>query len=420
MNDFDDLFSGYEEFRPYFIINASKKDSNQSFFQQCSSFTNYYNFIFLLNPPKKIESKINHYILSGDGLMRFHELKFLEDKLYRIEMKKYHENEKLYSKFIDLLGKLVAAANSNLITIEIQKFLSDSAQIPHKIRITSYINMIYNNLTIYPVDSHNKSQVQNEIERLLRNFGKESLTPAVFAPIHPSEPYLMALLMSPCFQYKEMITNLINVYPTTPSNVFSVEMVESVGQIVKDTGLKKPKDIFLFICLYRYIYEELYIKFTDLLRVRINEEQAKILSNLTLNDLQLIPEFSPKFEPNQHPKEVFPFAEDFKDAVAQLSKIYFVCCPFDSLNYVHEAVKSIEKGASRSCNFTEIVFSFDTIFSLFMACTIAAEVYDIESIATICQDFMPVNRLSPDFEYAKAKIIAVAAEMKNLVDSMKK
>ncbi|EAX95150.1 hypothetical protein TVAG_268870 [Trichomonas vaginalis G3] len=414
MNEIEEVFVGFEEFRQYFVITKDKKDSTEAFFQSTSYFTNFYNFVFLINHPKKLNADLNHLMLTGDALLRFHELKFLEDELYNLELEKYHENEKKYSKFIDLLGKLMDYAQDNFIQVNVEEFQKDTTDFPNKKRITSYIQIITNSLSISPVDNRNKQQIKKEIQRLLKNFAKDVGNSTIFAPVHPSEPYLMALLTLPCLPYKEILDNVINVYETTDAQVFSLELYESIYQIIKDLKLEKPKDSILFICIYRYIYETIFIRFPQTLAFKIDYTQAKALEQLKICDLQMIPPYKPECDEQLHPRDVFPLIEDFKDAVSSLQKLYFVVCPFDILDCVNDAITSIEKGCSRLCNYTETVFSFDTIFILFLACILASEIYDIDSMSKLCMDFIPVNKLAPKFEYAKAKIFAVAEELKRI------
>lgn len=405
------------------LIEAGDRtdDIKNSFMSDLSELTNYYNFIFSINQPSKKRADVHECALDGSGSLYYHKLRYLEELLF-IEESEFHQKADVFlSDLIDTLSSITLSLNKTKIKINLQKIYEKCQDNSYKRQsLIASIEIISNYLSVLPVDLSNRVSIKKEVFKVIRTITNDLDEKTCFVRSHPSEIYLLSLLLAKSLPYSTIIDNLLRVFDSTPTNIFATELFSSITNISNDfKGISEKEHSTIDIILFRYIFEQLYIIATDKFHFTKNIDKCNKLLRITMKQLDIPAECCPKYEGDEKPIDAFPRVDELKEAIKYIQGMLFVISPFDILDCVQKAISCIEMAASKLSNYSIPVFAFEITFSLFIGAVLSSDVLDLSSLAKIPESYLPTHGLSSGMEYSRAKILAVSEELNHLADNMK-
>lgn len=190
-------------------------------------------------------------------------------------------------------------------------------------------------------------------------------------------------------------------------------------QTVAYTGVQD--DVYyenvLCMMMLRYGFDKLYVSRKSQLEEYNLQEVNKlmnILKKTTFESLDAPPdEYAPPHKKEDFIADVFRSSPQYTNAVFYLDLLGFHTNPFDMLYSIHECIHQIEQavGSSGSCH--DAMLAFEATFSLFLSIVCASDVPNIPLYNEFITRYVPMDGISPYFEFAKAKIEAVSVHLKS-------
>ena len=358
--------------------------------------------------------------LPNSQRLNFHRLKFLENSLtnYKAKIKKW--KSLCYTKVCNLFE------TKGLIPAEIHVIFEGNRALnflKHKKHKISAIKIKMQNLHLaikqkIPIRLSNDKQIeflQKTINQILPSFD-ESL--AFFVPVSYQDQFEQ-YLYHPDFIWSETVSTIIQTFSATPPIEFVneiVKLVEKIGTKIERTDTYSLS-ILVGLC-FRAFFDAVYPQVKLFFVPELSFDLIAAMKCTKLSDIdpprQCCP---PGAQDDQLICDIFRNDPNYSFAVEQVEFISFFTNPLDILHHIYHSLQEIEKATAVYNKGETSVLSFDATFGLFLCVILSSNIPELMRIAMFTEQFSPKQGLSPDFEFALAKLSTASVHLQNRAQS---
>ena len=390
--------------------------------EQLSSLTSFLNYTLIGKPLKR--SRITPHISYTNGLTNivYHVLLFIEDLEYEILKEQREKNISFVGKVIEFLEKHKPDGGSVILYVDDAQLFTDIRQVPTKIKqLKKYYNKQMQKLTLLCPPPANEMTIKLELSGIIEAVTNTIDVNTSYFPVSYLQTSFERLINHEYLPFKQVIEDIVKSFNVVSPADFTDNIFNLCVQIIKTLNLnKRYSDSAVSFLLYRYIFDEVYPVNGYLNKSDANVNPFPKVSEITNEELQLPLGFCPPdLDVSLKPRDVFRKDPYFSEAVSKYEEIEFFCNPFDIIAVIMQSINLIEKAASQYDKDKTLVFPFEVTFGLFLAVVLSSSsFYNISSIAKFVDLYTPQAGMCPAFDYARAKILACAAELEEMEQGM--
>ena len=348
--------------------------------------------------------------------INYNKIKFLENSLtsYRTKVKQW--KNLCYTKVCNLFQTKGLIPDEIHVTFEGNRVLNFLKHKKHKITAirTKIHQLIMNIKQKTPIKLANDKQIeflQKLINIILPSFdtGLAFFVPSSF------QDQFEEFLYHPDLIWSESVANIIHTFSATPPIEFVneiVKLVEKIGTKIERTDTYSLS-ILVGLC-FRAFFDAVYPQVKLFFVPELSFDLIAAMKYTKLSDIdpprQCCP---PDAKDDQLICDIFRNDPNYSFAVEQVEFISFFTNPLDILHHIYHSIQEIEKATAVYNQGDSSVLSFDATFGLFLCVVLSSNIPELMRIAMFTEQFSPPQGLSPDFEFALAKLSTASVHLQN-------
>ncbi|EAY14595.1 hypothetical protein TVAG_393220 [Trichomonas vaginalis G3] len=397
------------------VIPASKIE--KIYTQQLGRLTTFYHYNLVAKPIRKKRLTPYYNMLRGEANLLYHQLLFLEEKIYKSLKKKHQESLRMLSSIIEFLSENKPKNNGFFLYIDDSRLFSDLLEESPKSR---KLNIAYRLISAKLDKLLSKrisfEEAKSKLSAIIQKQSKLVDSVSMNTPLTSLQSDFEELIMAEVLPFADLVSKVIDSFYMGNSDVFISTIIELVSNILEFLRISYPNsESAVSFLLYRFIFSEVYPTNKYFIVDPDANETPKLWNLFKIEELYLPLEYFPKCDLHKFPFEVFRLDPYYIMPISKFEDIMFYTNPFDIIGVVCDTITEIEKCASHYDSNQTLVFPFEVTFGLFLAVVFSSNVTNIFNLADFVDFYTPRSGLSSKFEYAKAKIVAAAAHIQELI-----
>lgn len=384
---------------------------------QISKLTSFYNFNLVAKPVKRKRVTPYYNMLSNKPHFLYHQLLFLEDKIFRIQKKKHTQSLKTVAKIIEILQKNKPSDVHLLLYIDDATLFSDILEESSKVKkLHKLYKSTYAKLQQLLPKQLSIEDASSRLANIIRQQSKLVDTSSFFTPYSSIQSTFEELIMAENFPFADSISKAIDSFYVSNGELFCNLVIELESSILDFLNISLPNaESAVTFLLYRFLFAELYPTNRYFIEAPENINNRPLWKLFTIEQLMLPLEFCPECDVKKYPVEVFYFDPFYRVAISKFEEVLFYSNPFDIIGIISDTVTEIEKCASHYDKNNTLIFPFEVTFGLFLAVVFSSCVSNLQKLAEFVDTYTPHSGLSPSFDYARAKLVAASAHIEDLI-----
>ena len=392
--------------------------------EQLSSLTSFLNYTLIGKPVKKKRKTPDFSHTFGFAKSIYHVLIFIEETEFILLKQEREANIQFVTKIIEFLDKHKPNGSKLILYVNDAQLFSDIRQLsPQVSSLRRYYNQQMQKLTLLCPPPANEVTITLELTGIIDNVTNTIDVNTSYFPMSPLQPSFERLIMSDLLPFNSQIQEIISSFAAANPSSFIDNILSLCIQIIKHLGItRRYSDSAVSYLLYRFIFDELYPTNPFFQNTDIFENPFPCLNEVTNEQLQLPLSFCPtNMDVSLRPRDVFRNDPYFGKAVNKFEEIIFYNNPFDIIASIMQTVSLIEQAASAYDTEKTLVFPFEVTFGLFLAVVLSSCAYNnIVNLAKFVDLYTPQTGMCPNFDYARAKILACATELVEMEQELSK
>jgi hypothetical protein len=388
---------------------------------QLNSLTSFLNYSLIGKPIKRTRITPDFSYTVGITKTIYHILLYVEDIKYELLKDQREEDIDFVIKMIEFLEKHPSNSSSLILYVDDAQLFSDIRQLPTSVhRLKNYYNQQIQKITLLCPPPSSEMAMKIELVSIIEAVTNTIDVNTSYIPISYLQTSFERLIVHENLPFKSYIDAIIESFVIVSPAEFTESIFNLCVKIIKSMDLtKKYMDSAVSFLLYRFIFDEVYPKNNFFNKKVQSVNPFPKVSEMTNQELQLPLDFCPPdLDVSLKPRDVFRKDPYFSEAISKFEEIEFFHNPFDIIAVIMQSINLIEKAASHYDKDKTLVFPFEVTFGLFLVIVLSSSTYyNISSIAKFVDLYTPQAGMCPPFEYARAKILACAAELEEMEES---
>lgn len=399
--------------------SISLEDRKEMHIEQLGRISNFFNYCIIGKHEKPYRVTPECPMIFGFAKSIYDKLIFIEKKIWQLKEKKYNENVETLKAIIAFMLKNIPSKETDpIIYINDSQLFSDLKEEPTKIQ---QLRKLYEKqtqmLTLLSPPNSELSLAKLELTGVIESLADTIDPDTSYMPPTTLQTSFDKLIMSSAFPYGKTFAEIIKGFNEIEPQVFVSCIFDIIESIIKFLNISKQfADSALSFLIYRFIFDEVYPKNKYFVDFKPDNEKIAILRQITNAELQLPLQFCPPIDLNKTPAETFRYDEQFGKGVSKIEEMMMYNNPFDILAVAVQTISLIEKAATCYDAEKTLVFPFEVTFTLFIALVLGSSINNLTEIANFVDEYTPQSGLCPQFEYARAKLLASSVQLDMMVE----
>lgn len=367
--------------------------------------------------------------LRTEVIFLYRQLKFLEDKIFRLRTKLLKNACEQVESVIHLISDLIP--RQYILNLNVRGFCDAVRTESKKLTaIKSAFPVLFRKYKQLLAPSPTVEQQQKRMHTLLNEVvsdGPADPETSFYGP-HETQAEFERLIFLPKSGIEKKLCTLIDEFTVTKPQDF-INGIFDLAEVFASTYAVRDNAEFSVVVtfLIRVVFSEVYPK-VDVFKPQMKYmDVLAVLRELKAKDLAPPLNYCPPMDDDSDPGTVFRNEPNYRKAINHLEWTGFFTNPLDILNEIHLGFKEIEIAAAinkkDTCE-TYAMLPFDVTFGLFLCCLLGSDMSEYIRIAEFTKQYAPSYGLCPSFEFALTKIRAATSHITTLcqaqVDARKK